>query len=334
MSVPEGVSLERLLARLEELEARVTELEAENTALRAENTELKRRLGQNSRNSSKPPSADGPEQAPPPRSLRRATGRKPGKQPGTQGFSLGLTDDPDVVIEHIPAACRRCGSGLDTAMVVAMARHQVTDVPAVSVTVTEHRIQSRRCGCGCVTSADRPAGVSAAPGCYGPNLRAWVVYLLVFQHVPVARVAELVADLCGARPSTGWICGVLRAVSAALADVEALIRTLLTAAHILHVDETGIKVTGARWWLHVAATDTLTTYHLDTSRGRAGINTPWTSCPASPVSRCTTAGRPTTAIPTASTPCAGHISPANWSPPPKPIPTSTGPPRPSRHCSR
>jgi transposase len=273
VSVPEGVSLERLVARLEELEARVAELEAENTALRAENTELKRRLGQNSRNSSKPPSADGLEQAPPPRSLRRATGRKPGKQPGTQGFSLGLTDDPDVVIEHIPAACRRCGSGLDTAMVVAMARHQVTDVPAVSVTVTEHRIQSRRCGCGCVTSADRPAGVSAAPGCYGPNLRAWVVYLLVFQHVPVARVAELVADLCGARPSTGWICGVLRAVSAALADVEALIRTLLTAAHILHVDETGIKVTGARWWLHVAATDTLTAYHLDTSRGRAAINT-------------------------------------------------------------
>jgi Family of unknown function (DUF6444) len=89
VSVPEGVSLERLLARLEELEARVAELEAENTALRAENAELKRRLGQNSRNSSKPPSADGSELAPPPRSLRRATGRKPGKQPGTQGFSLG-----------------------------------------------------------------------------------------------------------------------------------------------------------------------------------------------------------------------------------------------------
>jgi transposase len=45
----------------------------------------------------------------------------------------------------------------------------------------------------------------------------------------------------------------------------------LTAAHILHVDETGTKVTGARWWLHVASTDTLTTYHLDPSRGREAI---------------------------------------------------------------
>lgn len=273
VSVPEGMSLERLLARLEELEARVAQLEAENAALRTENTELKRRLGQNSRNSSRPPSTDGPEQAPPPRSLRRKTGRNPGKQPGTQGFSLSLVDDPDVVVDHVPHSCGRCGSDLDRAAVIAVSRHQVRDVPPVSVTVTEHRIQSRRCRCGCVTSADRPTGVPRAPAGYGPNLRAWVVYLLVFQHVPVARVAEMIADLAGVRPSTGWICGVLGTVAAGLADVETVIRTLLTAAHILHVDETGIKVTGARWWLHVAATDTLTTYQVDSSRGRAAINT-------------------------------------------------------------
>ena len=44
-----------------------------------------------------------------------ATGRKPGKQPGTQGFSLGLVDDPDMVVDHVPDACGRCGSDLDTA---------------------------------------------------------------------------------------------------------------------------------------------------------------------------------------------------------------------------
>lgn len=37
------------------------------------------------------------------------------------------------------------------------------------------------------------------------------------------------------------------------------------------MDETGTKVTGARWWLHVAATDTLTSYHSNTSRGRLAI---------------------------------------------------------------
>ncbi|HWD05699.1 MAG TPA: DUF6444 domain-containing protein [Amycolatopsis sp.] len=209
-------TIETLTTAVETLTARVSALEAENAELRAENAELKRRLARNSRNSSQPPFADGPEQVVPPRSLRGKTGRKPGKQPGTQGFTLTLVDDPDTVVDHVPDACAGCGAGLDTATLVGVVRRQVTDVPAVSATVTEHPLQRRRCGCGCVTSAAAPAGVADAPASYGPNVRAWVVYALVFQHIPVARVAELIRDLCGAAPSTGWICGVLRQTAAAL----------------------------------------------------------------------------------------------------------------------
>jgi transposase len=283
VSGSEGVSLNLLLARLEELESRVVTLErdnaelraenaslkVENAKLRAENDDLKRQLAQNSRNSSKPPSSDSPEQAPPPRSLRRKTGRKPGKQPGAAGFSLKLIDDPNKVIDHLPHCCRGCGTDLDSAASAGVVRRQVTDVAPAVATVTEHRLHQRRCGCGKITTAAAPAGVADAPTSYGPNLRAWVVYALVFQHIPVARVVELVTDLSGARPSAGWVCQVLRETAAALAGVEKLIRTLLTTAHILHVDETGAKVTGARWWLHVASTSTLTTYHLDRSRGRS-----------------------------------------------------------------
>ena len=240
-------------------------------ALERENAELKRRLAQNSRNSSKPPSSDGPEQAPPPRSLRRTTGRKPGKQPGAQGFSLELVDDPDEVVDYLPGCCRGCGADLHEAASAGVVRRQVTDIAPATATITEHRLHQRRCGCGKVTTATAPARVAAAPASYGPNLRAWVVYALVFQHIPVARVIDLVTDLSGARPSAGWVCRVLRDTADALEQVEKLIRTLLTAAHILHVDETGTKVTGARWWLHVAATDQLTTYHLDRSRGRPAI---------------------------------------------------------------
>jgi len=249
----------------------VAALEARNAELEAENAELRRRLGQNSRNSSSPPSSDGPERSPAPRSLRRKTGRRPGKQPGAQGFSLELVDDPNEVFDHVPGCCRGCGGDLRCAAVAGVVRRQVTDISPAVVTVTEHRLHQRRCGCGKVTTASAPAGVANAPASYGPNLRAWVVYALVFQHIPVARVVELVADLSGARPSAGWVCQVLRDTAAALVEVEKLIRALLTAAHILHVDETGAKVTGARWWLHVASTATLTTYHLDRSRGRPAI---------------------------------------------------------------
>jgi len=103
------------------------------------------------------------------------------------------------------------------------------------------------------------------------NLRALAAYLVVFQHLPVARAAVLIVDLTGARPSTGWISSVLGQVAALLADTEKLIKTLIVLAHVIHVDETTSNINGARWWLHVACTDTLTVYHLHPSRGRAAV---------------------------------------------------------------
>ena len=48
---------------------------------------------------------------------------------------------------------------------------------------------------------------------YGPNLRALATYLVVFQHVPVERAAQLIADVTGSRCSTGWISAVLTATA-------------------------------------------------------------------------------------------------------------------------
>lgn len=151
-----------------------------------------------------------------------------------------------------------------------MVRRQVHDIPTVTPRVVEHRLHRRRCGCGALSCAAAPAGVSG-PTTYGPNLRALAVYLLVFQHVPVARAAQLIADVTGARPSTGWVSSVLAQVAEVLVDVEKLIKTLITLAHVLHVDETSSNVNGARWWLHVGSTEKLTAYHLHPSRGRAAV---------------------------------------------------------------
>ena len=180
-------------------------------------------------------------------------------------------DDPDAVVDHVPGDCAGCGADLGRAGNAGVVRRQVHDIPEVTTTVTEHRLHKRRCGCGTVTTAAAPAGVNA-PAVYGPNLRALAVYLLVYQHVPVARAAELIADLTGARCSTGWISSVLLQAGDALAEVEALIKTLITGAHLLHVDETSLNINGAKQWLHVACTEKLTAYHLHSSRGRAAVD--------------------------------------------------------------
>jgi transposase len=262
VSGSEQPSREELLALIES-QARMIE------ELRAEVAELKRRLGRNSGNSSQPPSADGPA-TPLSRATRRRSGRNPGKQPGAGGSALFQISDPDEIVDHVPDACGGCGSDLAGANPAGMVRRQVHDIPAITPVVVEHRLHRRRCGCGTTTVAAAPAGVGAA-ACYGPNLRALAVYLLVFQHVPVARTQALIADLTGARPSTGWISSVLSTVAGVLGDVEKLIKSLIVLAHVIHVDETSSNINGARWWLHVASTDKLTAYHVHPSRGRMAV---------------------------------------------------------------
>jgi len=272
-------SREELLALVKAQAATITQLQATVTALQAEVTELKRQLGRNSGNSSQPPSADGP--AVPNRAARRRAGRdqarKPGKQPGAGGTTLSVVADPDEIIDHTPTTCGGCGdsldeagSGTDAAAVIRRQVHDIPDPAQITTRVREHRLHQRRCGCGHLTRAQAPAGVNA-PACYGPNLRALAAYLLVYQHIPVARTAELIADLTGARPSTGWVSSTLAPTAAAVAEPNKVILDEVRAAPVVHVDETTSNINGARWWLHVASTSTLTAFHLHPSRGRAAV---------------------------------------------------------------
>ena len=75
----------------------------------------------------------------------------------------------------------------------------------------------------------------------GPDLRALAVYLVVFQHVPVERCRELIADVTGAQVSAGFIHSCLARAADASADVVKLIKTLITAAHVAGFDETTLR---------------------------------------------------------------------------------------------
>ncbi len=147
-------------------------------ALQAEVAELTRRLGQNSRNSSKPPSSDSPFVKPAPKSLRRKSGRKPGGQPGHPGSTLALVDNPNEWKRHEPGLCTGCGAGLADAAEVGMQHRQVFDLPPMTVRVTEHQLIARRCGCGTTTCGTAPEGVTA-PAQYGPRITAIILYLYV-----------------------------------------------------------------------------------------------------------------------------------------------------------
>jgi transposase len=252
-----------LRSELAAARAEIAELRAENAQLRAENAELKRRLGMNSKNSSKPPSSDGLAK---PVSLRKPSGRGPGKPRGGVGGTLLQVAEPDAVEVHAPAACRGCAGGLAAAEVVSVERRQVFDLPEVRLRVTEHHIEHRRCACGQVTAASAPQG-AAAPAQYGPRIKSLAVYLLTRQHLPYERCTELLADVLGADVATATLhTWAGQAADAVAAHTEAVRRQLIEC-EVVGFDETGTRIAGRTCWAHTACTRSLTLYQVHAKRG-------------------------------------------------------------------
>jgi hypothetical protein len=98
-------------------------------------------------------------------------------------------------------------------------------------------------------------------------VRALAVYLLARQHLPVARAAELLADALGAPVSTGFLAGLNLEAAAGLEGFLTELRRQLVAEDVLHADETGARIAGARHWFHVAATGLLTLLNCHPRRG-------------------------------------------------------------------
>ncbi len=225
--------------------AAIAELRSDLTALAGEVAALRRRAGRNSGNSSMPPSADDlPGRRAPARMPRGGTGRKRGKQKGAPGSAMSWAA-PDEVIGHRPRGACECGADLAAAADLGVARsYQQLEVPLLTARRIQHDLLQVRCECGKVHAAPRPAGVPDSAVSIGPNLRALAVYLVIYQHVPVERCQQLIADVTGARVSAGFIHSCLARAAEIISDVVQLIRTLITAAAVAGFDETTLRRPG------------------------------------------------------------------------------------------
>jgi transposase len=252
-----------------EVRALIEELLRKISVLEQEVADLRRQLGRDSSNSSKPPSSDGLGKKPlRTSSLRGKSGKVSGGQAGHKGGTLRQVAAPDVIVQHTASACAHCRAALSAAMLTGVVTRQVFDVPEPRLEVTEHRAQVYCCAaCRGVTKACFPAGV-VSPVQYGPGVRGWAIYLNVQHLIPEDRVAEILAELAGARglcPAsiTSWVTQ----KAAEWAPVAEHIGALLAAAPVRHLDETGFRVAGKTQWLHSMSTTALTHYRVSPKRG-------------------------------------------------------------------
>lgn len=257
--------VERLRGELQGQMTQVAELTARIAHLEA-------RLGQDSHNSHKPPSSDGPSKLPPRRSRRKRSGKKSGGQVGHPGTTLLQVAQPDTVVTYRASTCPQCQASLTTAPSVKQERRQVWDLPATRPQVTEHQALHVCCPqCQTVTAGGFPPDVTQ-PVQYGPGVKALAVYMQTYQHLPFERTQEYFRDVHQLNLSEGTLATVQANCAERLVPIEQAIRSGVTEAAVVNFDETGLRVDRKTHWLHVACTALLTYYALQPQRGRPAMN--------------------------------------------------------------
>jgi transposase len=261
-----------LVARVREMDERLSRLEAQTR--------------QDSRTSSKPPSMDPPKS----RQQRRAEAREKAKelarreggkrqaggQPGHQGAGRELKpeDQVDAIVDHYPDACGGCGRGFTDRQrrpKRRFGRHQVCELPPISVTWVEHRTHQLRCReCLARTSARLPEEISSSP--FGPRLQAAIVTLTARHRVSRRGISELARDLFGVTLSTGAVDAICQRTSDALAGPHLQLQDSVLDQAAVHVDETGWRTRGEGRALWTATTEDAAFFQIAAHCNRAQFN--------------------------------------------------------------
>jgi len=221
------------------------------------------RLGLNSKNSSKPPSAD-PNRTKEPKNKSE---RKPGGQKGHNGNSLQPVSDPD---EIQPLLIDRRTLPKGRYQDVGYETRQVFDLD-ISKVVIEYRAQILEDQQGRRFVATFPEGVTR-PAQYGVGVKVNAVYMSQYQLVPYNRIEDHFLDQMQMPISAGSVFNFNQEAYDRLAFFDQWVRTQLTSSSLIHGDETGINIDGKRVWLHNASNAKFTYFYPHSKRGCEALN--------------------------------------------------------------
>jgi transposase len=248
-----------------EKDALIGTLLARIDVLIAENAALRERLNlppKTPENSSTPPSRG-----------HKASGESETKPKAKThaGSHRPLHPNPTQRRDVLADRCEHCRADVSAVPQVAVHAYDRIEIPEIVPDVTRVTLHGGFCPC-CRRRfrAAPPAGLASGSP-FGPNLRAFVLYLRFAQAIPFERLARLMSDLLGLQISEGALANMLEASGGAFARQSSLIRDRLLSGTILQSDETSARVGKKTWWTWVFHNGDSACFLIRPSRGKAVV---------------------------------------------------------------
>jgi transposase len=228
-----------------EKDALILALIARLDALEAENASLRERLNLPAKtpdNSSKPPSQG-----------QKANAESKAKAKGKPhaGAHRPLHPNPTRRRDVLADQCSHCHADVTGVAQLPFQSYDRIEIPEIVPDVTRVVLHGGVCPCcRAKFKAAPPEGLE--PGSpFGPNLRAFVLYLRFGQAIPFERLERLMRDLFGLEISEGALANMMEDAAPAFAAQTNRIKERLLSGTAIASDETSVRVGKKTFWTWV-----------------------------------------------------------------------------------
>lgn len=252
-------------------------LHEENQQLKQAVTDLTQRLdkvveqlGSSSRNSSKPPSSDSPEQKAKRPGKRKRSSRQQGAQPGHTKHERAVLPENEVdsIKRYFPQAYCACGGNVNITNKPTY-RHQIWDIEPIKMQVDEHQFYQGVCaGCGKPHYSQWPEWLPS--GQMGAGLIGWIGMLSGQYHLSIRHIQSLLQEMCQTTFSTGAISNAQGKLSDWMEKPHQQVGEYIRQQPVAQADETrhSHKHSKSPYWMWVLVSGAFCFFMTHHSRGQ------------------------------------------------------------------
>jgi transposase len=209
----------------------------------------------------------------PPSQGRKANGEGKSKPKGKAhaGAHRPLHPNPTRRCDMLADQCPHCHGDVTGVAQVAVQSYDRIEIPEITPEVTRVTLHGGVCPC-CARRFKAPPPAGLEPGSpFGPNLRAFVLYLRFGQAIPFERLERLMRDLFGLEISEGALVNLLEDSAPAFEVQTSRIKQRLLAGTALASDETSVRVGKTTFWTWVFHHADSACFVIRPSRGKAVV---------------------------------------------------------------